>query len=284
MEEKSFLQGGQFLPAINGQGILARFFGENNDPFTENILYLLNEVKERTELVNSLKAMSEQQKEINADNDYQEKYVSRNISHKLRMQSLEKYQSIQVQVMAWEPPTKEHQKLKEFMLQQLRCTIDSDCISTIGTIVNEARPSTFEWYKNRLEFAEKSLLSAKTDLEEALKRKENSFNFAIELAKSIGLPKQVDRQPATPKPNQETRSNEKAEYLKAKQQHLTQQAKVVETHKLINLSLGIILVTVGIVAIGLRTILPFTVIDKLFFAACILVISLLIYNVNKNRN
>ena len=58
------------------------------------------------------------------NNDF-EKFLERKESRKVLQ---ERYAAMLEQVKAWEPPTEEHNNLKEFMISQLQESMDYDCI------------------------------------------------------------------------------------------------------------------------------------------------------------
>lgn len=58
------------------------------------------------------------------NNDF-EKFLERKESRKVLQ---ERYAAMLEQVKAWEPPTEEHNNLKEFMISQLQESMDYDCV------------------------------------------------------------------------------------------------------------------------------------------------------------
>ena len=58
------------------------------------------------------------------NNDF-EKFLERRESRKVLQ---ERYAAMLEQVKAWEPPTEEHNNLKEFMISQLQRSMDYDCV------------------------------------------------------------------------------------------------------------------------------------------------------------
>lgn len=64
-----------------------------------------------------------------------------------------KYNAMLARVLAWEPPTADHEGLKDFMLQQIRESIRFDC--------HESEPPTTmspeDWYQNKIDTLQKSM-------------------------------------------------------------------------------------------------------------------------------
>lgn len=89
--------------------------------------YHSTRVKECIERLQELSVMSEEEAQASAAQEYEDSVAgyreSINKSRKLKSQ----YTAMLAQVMAWTPPTPDHQGLKDFMIRQIDDSMHGDC-------------------------------------------------------------------------------------------------------------------------------------------------------------
>lgn len=86
-----------------------------------------NELAKARDRLATLEAMSDTDAGVNARAEY-DKDLERHRERLGEIQALsEKYHAMLARAVQWEPPTPEHQGLKDFMTQQLRESINFDC-------------------------------------------------------------------------------------------------------------------------------------------------------------
>lgn len=96
---------------------------------------------------------------------------------------LSAYNNMLNQVIAWEPPTERHEGLKNFMIEQLKASIDFD-----GTISEMPKPITTEQYRaNKIKRLRDDVEYYTNEHKKAVERFENNLSWLSELKKSIGL-------------------------------------------------------------------------------------------------
>lgn len=66
-----------------------------------------------------------------------------------------RYNAMLFEVEAWDPPTEEHQGLKDFMIQQLTESIRFDCSTTY--IPNTPPDDVDAWRQNRIDYAQRQI-------------------------------------------------------------------------------------------------------------------------------
>lgn len=154
---------------------------EPSDHYEERIAEL---EKERAEL----KAMTWEQI-VNGFHEYKlatTKRCHEGIDEKHRQEK--RYRAMLAKVQAWMPPTDDHVKFKEFMMEQLTSSIDFDC----GTDyymdqLHELKSQTPEdWHKGRLESCERSLAYYKGAHKDEIERIANRNQWKIDLFESLG--------------------------------------------------------------------------------------------------
>ena len=67
----------------------------------------------------------------------------------------QRYQAMIHEVQHWRPPTKEHEGLKTFMLEQLTSALDFDCSGTYDSLPVQISPA--EWRRKQIEKAERDI-------------------------------------------------------------------------------------------------------------------------------
>lgn len=94
-----------------------------------------------------------------------------------------RYQEMLDKVRAWEPPTQEHQGLKDFMIEQLESSIDHDCHDFSYLIT--AKP--FEWHEDRIANARRILERARDEAVKERERNEHNLAWTKSLRDSLAV-------------------------------------------------------------------------------------------------
>jgi len=143
--------------------------------------YNLKRLEETRVELNRIAEWSTEDIAREAEKEFQERLNSHNKYAHEKVDLRNKYNAMLARVVAWTPPTKEHEGLKDFMLQQIRDSIKWDCI--------ESEPpkllSLPEWYQNKVNNLEQSLAYHE---EENIKEQERTANrtaWIKELYKSL---------------------------------------------------------------------------------------------------
>lgn len=134
----------------------------------------------------TLEAMSDADAVANARADY-EQAVERHRERLAEIQTLsDKYHAMLARVVQWEPPTADHQGLKEFMLQQLRQSIDFDC-STKYLVAPLLQPGA-AWREAQIAQARKDIEYHTMERAEEVERTENRNAWLRALRESVPVP------------------------------------------------------------------------------------------------
>ncbi len=118
----------------------------------------------KTNLAN-LERVTPEQADVRAATEYQEQLDHYEQVRINDAQLRTRYESTLIQVRAWIPPTKDHQPLKDFMIEQLEDSIKHDCELLTYTAKAE-RKTGQQWLAEQLESARYSLASAEKRLAE----------------------------------------------------------------------------------------------------------------------
>ena len=87
----------------------------------------LKELEEARQRLAEIQSWDEEQAEQEAKKAYQEAVRRRNEVIARNIQIRQRYEKMLVQVQAWIPPTPDHRGLKNFMIDQLKKSIEFDC-------------------------------------------------------------------------------------------------------------------------------------------------------------
>jgi hypothetical protein len=146
--------------------------------------YHLNELKEAQKRLVQLQAMTVDQCEVAAraagdesHRDWQRHLLS---AHDAR----ERYTAMLTKVKAWEPPTKDHVALKEFMISQLVDSIGYDCdVTYLGA--GPVRKRRDDWHSYELKKAKESVDYHKEEYEAEVERCKNRTEWVRTLRESL---------------------------------------------------------------------------------------------------
>lgn len=136
----------------------------------------------RAELAKIL-AMTDREIAAAAEADYAEQVDAHRARALRRQTEKARYEAMLAKVAAWTPPTSEHIGLKDFMLEQLRSSIDHDCDGSY-----DAAPvlkTEWQWKENALERVERGIgYHTKSDAEE-VERARGRTQWVSDLRKSL---------------------------------------------------------------------------------------------------
>jgi len=131
-----------------------------------------------------LQAMTTDQAEAEAAKVYAEnlRYWRESVAKAAAV--VERYEAMLAEVEAWEPPTAEHQGLKEFMAEQLTSSIRFD-----GSTLDEPKPLTGEeWLKREKERAYKNIGHYAEEQAKEIARAEQRSAWVRALRESLPTP------------------------------------------------------------------------------------------------
>jgi hypothetical protein len=96
------------------------------------------------------------------------------------------YTRLLKEVKAWKPPSKDHQGLKDFMVQQLEDTIKFDCdFSYYENNINQAKPSLEDFKKDGIKLLEDLVKSRKKSWDEEVSRVKGRNKWNKDLRDSL---------------------------------------------------------------------------------------------------
>lgn len=98
----------------------------------------------RVEAMTPAEAQSAAEAEREAEEAQERRYAEN------RRQTRERYEAMLAKVHGWRPPTEEHDGLKNFMVQQLRESIEFDCRDWLAKATVAPRPSGAEWRERKM--------------------------------------------------------------------------------------------------------------------------------------
>lgn len=136
--------------------------------------YYYKNIKEDEEKLEFYKKIPLEEAEELINEEFKEKVDSlkRSINNKIKL--LDKYNKMLLEVENWTPPTKKHFGLKDFMVQQLKDSIEADCDYSYDSKIldelelktpHEYKAQKIKFYKESLEYSNKRLEEAKNGLE-----------------------------------------------------------------------------------------------------------------------
>lgn len=98
----------------------------------------------------------------------------------------QKYLKMLEQVEAWTPPTSEHTGLKDFMIEQIKQSMDFDCSDYYDQKITEGtKPVTKKDWKEDIERAKKDIVYHQERYDEEVKRTNAANEWITQLQKSL---------------------------------------------------------------------------------------------------
>ena len=124
-----------------------------------------------------------------SQHEYKAELERRQESMKADMELKEKYLSMLSKVEAWQPPTPEHQGLKDFMIKQINESIDFDCGHEDFYRRNPIRlQMAEEWLSNHINSCLRDIAYHQGQFLQEIKRCEERTAWVQALKKSLGIP------------------------------------------------------------------------------------------------
>lgn len=159
--------------------------GEIPEKFETDSYHLrrVRELEEKLEKVLKL-TNDEVEAEILKEEQQEEEYVA---SKRKEMAELKaKYQSMFLDVESWNPPTAKHMKLKDFMRQQIKESLDWDCDEKfLNNYKKPTRPTVLDWRVTQLNNLTDSILAQKEEHQKEVERVEQRNNWLKALRDSL---------------------------------------------------------------------------------------------------
>lgn len=115
----------------------------------------------------------------------QEMVQSRTEYNNKKIELKHKYELMLEQVRDWNPPSEDHIRLKEFMIEQIENSIKFVCSSSLPSLTRI--PSTDPWLKNRIASTERNLNCLQREWTEDKKRCAERTEWVNALRKSLGI-------------------------------------------------------------------------------------------------
>lgn len=148
----------------------------------ESTYYAESLARDEQELVELLD-MSEEQIAKAYEADYAHRLAEYLRYAEERRVTRTRYETMLAQVDAWEPPSEEHERLKQFMQQQITESIRFDCTG-YGSEPERGDPQT--WYQERLASVRRSISRGRVSLAEEKVRVAKANQWIDELYESLG--------------------------------------------------------------------------------------------------
>lgn len=120
------------------------------DEFKPNEYYIAEIAKAKTRLT-KLKSLTAKEIHREAEKDYQKQLKSHVNMLANKYDLLGKYKAMLEQVKAWQPPTPEHQGLKDFMIQQISTSIEHDCDMVWIKSLKPKKLADADWISKQIE-------------------------------------------------------------------------------------------------------------------------------------
>lgn len=149
--------------------------------------FYAKELEEANVRLRSLKGLTREGAEIKASQERTEKLREREANDYHALQVLKRYQTMLTKVKQWIPPSKDHEGLKDFMVQQLEESMRFDCHTGDYPKIPEV-VSGEQWRQAQIEDTLKDIARLTKHHLDEIKRTEHRNNWIAQLYKSLGVP------------------------------------------------------------------------------------------------
>jgi vacuolar-type H+-ATPase subunit I/STV1 len=129
--------------------------------------------------------MTLEEAEIEAEAEYQSALKDRQETIAKEQELLRKYQIMLAKCQEWEPPTKDHVNLKDFMIRQITNTIKWDCDVSYYEEKKLVKLNGREWLTDRIEDVIKDIKYHTEKYEEEEKRTKGRNEWISKLKESL---------------------------------------------------------------------------------------------------
>lgn len=147
--------------------------------------YHIKQIEEAKKNIKLLKNMSQKEKSEAAEKEYLDNVAYHEKSRQENIDLLEKYNSMLKCVKSWEPPTSEHIRFKEFMIEQIEGSIKFDIHPEYYEKYAPKPLSSDEWYNKKLEEANDNLKYHKKEYAEEVERCKGRSKWIKDLKVSL---------------------------------------------------------------------------------------------------
>ncbi len=158
--------------------------GKSIPVFEPNSYYKESLVKERIKYDHFLK-MTDDEIRHEIDAVYDEQLKSYERLAKESQERRKRYESILKELKAWEPPTVDHIGLKNFAVNQIETSIETDCIYSDSRYPQ--KPTVEEWKSQKLEEFETNIEYYSAKWNEEVLHTKNRNKWVNDLKMSLGL-------------------------------------------------------------------------------------------------
>jgi hypothetical protein len=128
-----------------------------------------------------LKSLSREEIIEQSEKDYANKCIRWEQREVERLELKNKYKAMLAKVIQWKPPTTDHQGLKDFMLQQIRDSIEWDCLQDD----KPKKLSPEEWQEKAIETAQWNVEYHQKEGRKEIQRAKERTEWVRELKKSL---------------------------------------------------------------------------------------------------
>lgn len=147
--------------------------------------YHTDEIKKFKKELVALKKMNQNEFSQKAKDKFDSEIKHKENAIKSNNKLRGKYNAMLIKVKAWNPPTSEHQGLKDFMIQQIENSIEVDCSNSYYESMNIKLLSADEYFEEEHHLIMQELSYHSKEHEEELSCVASRNNWIKELRKSI---------------------------------------------------------------------------------------------------
>ena len=138
-----------------------------------------------TEELNRFSKMSPEEAQRLVDEHHKEELERYRTKLKDKAELEKKYMKMMRQVAAWEPPTEEHHKLKEFAINQLKESVKWDCSTSYMT--EPKKLSAAEYIEMKISSAKRDIEIITKSRQDEKKRVDDNNKWVTDLLDSLGV-------------------------------------------------------------------------------------------------
>lgn len=126
---------------------------------TDNSSYHHEELAENLKKLAFFKTASNEELNARQNSEIEENYKRNCEYYKRYLEEDNRYRAMTEKVMTWNPPTSDHNGLKDFMIEQLRISMNNpkEPIRDVPKSVDKYRDFKIKWYQNEVEYHTKEI-------------------------------------------------------------------------------------------------------------------------------
>lgn len=145
--------------------------------------YHVKAIVEETATLAELRGMAPDEAARGAAEDYQRELQEHRRRKQERLELKNKYNAMLAQVVKWKSPSSDHDQYKEFMISQIRESIDFDCNERY--VSEPVQLTGEEWLSKRIENSERMLEYHKRENAKEIERTESRNRWIAQLRESL---------------------------------------------------------------------------------------------------